>query len=68
MKLFIHKILVGLYGRTAALRVHILYGGSVHQQNAEELIEKGEVDGFLVGGSSLKPLEFSAIIKAASRP
>jgi triosephosphate isomerase len=66
MKLFIQKILVELYGRTSAMRVRIIYGGSVNRANAEDLVVKGEVDGFLVGGASLKPDEFADIIKAAS--
>jgi len=31
-----------------------LYGGSVTDKNADELIQKPDVDGFLVGGASLK--------------
>lgn len=65
MKLFIQKILVELYGRSAAMRVRILYGGSVNRTNAEDLVAQGEVDGFLVGGASLKPDEFAEIIHAA---
>lgn len=65
MKLFIQKILVELYGRAIAMRLKILYGGSVNKANAGDLIKKGEVDGFLVGGASLKPDEFAEIIRAA---
>ena len=38
----------------AANEVRILYGGSVTDANAAELISKPDVDGFLVGGASLK--------------
>ena len=38
----------------AAEQTRILYGGSVTDKNAEELIAKPDVDGFLVGGASLK--------------
>ena len=38
----------------AAEKTRILYGGSVTDKNAAELIEKPDVDGFLVGGASLK--------------
>ena len=38
----------------AADKTRILYGGSVTDKNAEELITKPDVDGFLVGGASLK--------------
>jgi len=41
--------------------VRILYGGSVSGKNCNELAGKEDVDGFLVGGASLKP-EFTAIV------
>lgn len=43
--------------------VRILYGGSVNGKNAPEFKDKADVDGFLVGGASLKP-EFVDIIKS----
>ncbi|CAG9326899.1 unnamed protein product [Blepharisma stoltei] len=38
-----------------AERTRVIYGGSVTDQNAAQLISKNDVDGFLVGGASLKP-------------
>lgn len=67
MKLFIQKILTSVCGRAAASKVRILYGGSVKAANAEELFTQGEVDGFLVGGASLKPKEFINIITTVYR-
>lgn len=49
----------------AASKTRILYGGSVTEKNAAELIMKKDVDGFLVGGASLKE-GFLDIIKAAN--
>lgn len=46
-----------------AQKVRILYGGSVNGSNAPEFRDKADIDGFLVGGSSLKP-EFVDIIKS----
>jgi triosephosphate isomerase (TIM) len=66
MKLFIQKILSDLYGRNALAKIRILYGGSVTKGNAEELLNKGAVDGFLVGGASLRASEFATIAKIAS--
>lgn len=43
--------------------VQILYGGSVNGKNAPEFKDKADVDGFLVGGASLKP-EFVDIIRS----
>ena len=44
--------------------IRILYGGSVKPSNADELISQPDIDGFLVGGASLKADDFVAIIKA----
>jgi triosephosphate isomerase (TIM) len=49
-----------------AARTRILYGGSVKPDNAEELLALPDVDGALVGGASLDPESFAAIIAAAS--
>lgn len=51
-----------LLGREAAAAMRILYGGSVKPDNAAALIGQEEIDGALVGGASLKPDSFSAIV------
>jgi triosephosphate isomerase len=43
----------------------ILYGGSVKPANAAELLGQPDVDGALVGGASLDPTDFAAIVNAA---
>jgi triosephosphate isomerase (TIM) len=48
-----------------AQRTRILYGGSVNAGNAAELLELPDVDGALVGGASLDPESFAAIVAAA---
>jgi triosephosphate isomerase len=45
--------------------VRILYGGSVKPANAAELLALSDVDGALVGGASLDPDDFAAIVEAA---
>jgi triosephosphate isomerase (TIM) len=45
--------------------VRILYGGSVKPANAAELMAQPDIDGALVGGASLDPEEFAAIVEAA---
>jgi triosephosphate isomerase (TIM) len=64
MKLFIQKVLTKLGGRTAAAAVTILYGGSVTGDSATALYREGGVNGFLVGGASLKSVEFLKIIQS----
>jgi triosephosphate isomerase (TIM) len=48
-----------------AARTRVLYGGSVKAENARELMALPDVDGALVGGASLDPEPFAAIVAAA---
>ncbi|MHC4527193.1 MAG: triose-phosphate isomerase, partial [Planctomycetota bacterium] len=50
----------------AAAEARILYGGSVKPSSAAELMAERDLDGLLVGGASLKPEDFVAIIKAGA--
>jgi len=56
------KTLTNLYNRSIAERVKILYGGSVISQNAVDYIKDANMDGLLIGGSSLNASEFIKII------
>lgn len=47
-----------------AAAVRLLYGGSVKPENAQELLHVADVDGALVGGASLKAVDFLAIAEA----
>jgi triosephosphate isomerase len=62
-----HKIIraevANLLGADVAAAIRILYGGSVKPDNAAALICEEEIDGALVGGASLKPDSFAAIVK-----
>jgi triosephosphate isomerase len=49
----------------SADQVRILYGGSVKPDNAAELMGQPDIDGALVGGASLDPGDFAAIVEAA---
>lgn len=48
-----------------AENVRIIYGGSVNEKNCNDLIKIKNVDGFLVGGASMKPA-FIDIVKSAT--
>ncbi|MBI2432922.1 MAG: triose-phosphate isomerase [Candidatus Hydrogenedentes bacterium] len=65
-----HAFVRGLIGehfhQAIAEALRIQYGGSVKPDNAAELIAKQNVDGFLVGGASLKADSFAAIVKAGA--
>ena len=59
------RALVAARSEQAAAAVRILYGGSMKPDNAAELLGRGEIDGGLVGGASLDPEAFAAIVAAA---
>jgi triosephosphate isomerase len=51
------------FGEGVATQMRILYGGSVKPDNAKALMSQQEIDGALVGGASLDPKSFAAIVK-----
>ncbi|SHI16035.1 triosephosphate isomerase [Sporobacter termitidis DSM 10068] len=63
----IRAVIRGLYGARTARAISILYGGSMNAKNAFELLSQPDVDGGLIGGASLVPADFAAIINAANQ-
>ena len=62
------RALIGeLYGKAAADKIVVQYGGSMNAGNADELLAQYDVDGGLIGGASLKAAAYAAIVKAASK-
>jgi triosephosphate isomerase len=59
----IRREAVEVFGEDFAAKLRILYGGSVKPDNASELMAQEEIDGALVGGASLDPKSFAAIVK-----
>ena len=59
------RSLVADRDRAAAEHIRVLYGGSVTAANAAELLAQPDIDGALVGGASLDPDQFAAIVAAA---
>ncbi|GAI39998.1 unnamed protein product, partial [marine sediment metagenome] len=59
---FIRNILAKLWNKDIAQDLRILYGGSVTNENVAVFVSQPEIDGALVGGSSLKAEEFLSIV------
>ena len=57
-----------VHGDAAADGVRILYGGSVKAANVAGIMDKGDVDGCLVGGASLQADEFGGICRFYDMP
>ena len=63
----IRAVIRKLYGARCARAVSILYGGSMNAKNAAELLSMPDIDGGLIGGASLKPADFAAIVAATAQ-
>lgn len=63
---YLRKVLSDKLGSRAADAVRIIYGGSVNDGNCAELASRPDIDGFLVGGASLKGDSFMKICAARS--
>ena len=64
---FIRATIRSVYGARIARSVTVQYGGSMKGENAGELLSHEDIDGGLIGGASLKPEQFIAIIHAANQ-
>jgi triosephosphate isomerase len=64
---YLRQVIENRLGAGVASQMRILYGGSVTDKNCEELAAKPDVDGFLVGGASLKADTFLTIVAAHSK-
>jgi len=63
----IRDVIAGLYCKKTADATSVLYGGSMNDKNAKDLLAQPDIDGGLIGGASLKPIAFAAIINAANQ-
>ena len=61
----IRAVVANVSGQNAALKVRILYGGSVNPSTIVEQMAQSDIDGALVGGASLKADSFVEIVKGA---
>ena len=63
----IRTVVRKLYSSKVARAVSILYGGSMNDKNAYELLAQPDIDGGLIGGASLVPEKFVKIIESANQ-
>ena len=63
----IRGVIGALYGGKTAGAIPILYGGSMNDKNAHDLLAQPDIDGGLIGGASLKPESFAVIVNAANQ-
>ena len=61
----IRTVVRKLYSSKHARAISILYGGSMNEKNAAELLAQADIYGGLIGGASLKSADFAVIVQAA---
>ena len=61
----IRAVVQDAYGKQAAKKLRIQYGGSVKPANIREFMRASEIDGALVGGASLEAASFIALVEGA---
>lgn len=64
---YIRNLIKNLYNVEISDNIIILYGGSMNAKNAEELLSQEDIDGGLIGGASLKVVDFSEIVNIADK-
>ncbi|MCZ4136060.1 triose-phosphate isomerase, partial [Escherichia coli] len=62
---YIRSLVKDLYDEKVANAVRIQYGGSVKPENVTEYLGQSDIDGALVGGASLQPASFIALVEGA---
>lgn len=62
---YIRELVADKYGREAADKIRIQYGGSVKPNNIREFMGQADIDGALVGGASLEPASYIELVKGA---
>jgi triosephosphate isomerase (TIM) len=62
---YIREVIKGLYGADVASKVRIQYGGSVKPNTVAEYMGQSDIDGALVGGASLEPASYIALVEGA---
>jgi triosephosphate isomerase len=64
MSIFVKKAFADMFGPEAGLKVKVLYGGAVNFRNAADILQRGKVDGLLVGRESVNMPGFTELLKA----
>lgn len=64
MSIFVKKVFADVFSQNQAMKIFVLYGGSVNFRNAGEIVKTGQVDGLLVGRESVNVPGFTELLKA----
>ncbi|MFR5149576.1 MAG: triose-phosphate isomerase [Ruminococcus sp.] len=64
----IRAVIRKLYGAKVARAISILYGGSMNEKNAYDLLAQPDIDGGLIGGASLVPESLSRSSRLPTSP
>jgi triosephosphate isomerase (TIM) len=62
MIMYIKKIIIEIFGKSINKFIKILYGGSVNKKSAQDLLKNTQINGFIIGRSSIDPKKFTEIL------
>ena len=66
MYIFIKRVLISHFGKKVGEDFNLIYGGSVDPKNTKDLMDHGNIKGFLVGRASLNEFSFAKIVAEVS--
>ncbi len=66
VSILIKKVIADIFNKEVAMKIPVLYGGSVNTNNSNSFLTDGEMDGLLIGRASLDPNKFNEILKNAN--
>jgi len=67
MSIYIRKVLVKKYGKNVINKIRVIYGGSINDTNAQDMLEDGNIDGLIIGRASLKPDQVFSLVKLLAK-
>lgn len=67
MSIYIRKVLVKKYGKSVINKVRVIYGGSINDDNAQDMLDNGNIDGLIIGRASMDSLQVASLVKLLNK-
>ena len=67
MSIYIRKVLVKKYGKNITNKIRVIYGGSINDSNADDMVENGNIDGLIIGRASLDAKQVFSLTKLLAK-
>lgn len=67
MSIYIRKVLVKKYGKNSTNKIRVIYGGSINDSNANDMVKNGNIDGLIIGRASLDAKQVFSLTKLLAK-